>query len=273
MEKVDLVIVGAGIVGMAIADRLKQRSPGLDIAILDKESDVAQHASGRNSGVLHAGFYYTADSLKARLTVAGNTAMREFCQAQGIGINECGKLVVATNRAELKQLKTLEARGQANGSAVSIISAAEAERIEPNVRTYEQALWSPRTATVDPKEVCLALKGKLLADDMLTLVTPYLSGSIGVGFNRSHHFTISPKLFNEVPAPEFNSHTKTAFSYTLGTGIQKALNEYWQVGIGYEFADWGKSNLSAAYGQSINSGLQLNHLYTNQLQFSVSYTA
>jgi len=163
VEKVDLVIVGAGIVGMAIADRLKQRSPGLDIAILDKESDVAQHASGRNSGVLHAGFYYTADSLKARLTVAGNTAMREFCQAQGIGINECGKLVVATNRAELKQLKTLEARGQANGSAVSIISAAEAERIEPNVRTYEQALWSPRTATVDPKEVCLALKSKLLA--------------------------------------------------------------------------------------------------------------
>ena len=149
---------------MALALKLKERRSELDIVIIEKETDVAYHASGRNSGVLHAGFYYTADSLKAKFTVAGNNAMRDFCRANGIGINECGKLVVATNDEELKQLYELERRGKQNGSTVEIISAEDAMKIEPNVRTHQHALWSPKTATVDPREVCAALKAQLIDD-------------------------------------------------------------------------------------------------------------
>lgn len=116
----------------------------------------------------------------------------------------------------------------------------------------------------------IAIKGKLLAE-MGYIVTPYLSGSIGIGRNRSHDFEITPKLFEELPAPAFVSHTKTALSYTLGAGIQKQLNEYWSAGIGYEFSDWGRSGLSAAPGQTLNSGVQLSHFYINQLQFSLNY--
>lgn len=116
----------------------------------------------------------------------------------------------------------------------------------------------------------IALKGKLLSD-FSSILTPYVSASVGVGFNQSHGFTITPKIFEEVPAPGFVSHTQTAFTYTLGIGVQKQWNAHWQTGIGYEFADWGKSHLGQAPEQTLNTGLQLNHLYTNELQLSLSY--
>ncbi|WP_058476489.1 outer membrane protein [Legionella steigerwaltii] len=115
----------------------------------------------------------------------------------------------------------------------------------------------------------IAAKGKLIGN-FNVLVNPYLSGSLGVGFNRAHDFTITPKIVEEVPAPEFTSNTHTAFSYTVGVGVQKEFYSRWQFGIGYEFADWGKSNLGRAPGQTLNNGLSLNHLYTNELQFSLS---
>ena len=109
--------------------------------------------------------------------------------------------------------------------------------------------------------------------DFNQMVQPYVSGSLGVGFNRAHDFTITPKIFEEVPAPNFTDNRTTAFTYTLGIGVQKALTTNWQAGIGYEFANWGKSQLGRAPGQTLNSGLHLSHLYTNQLQFSLSYVA
>lgn len=118
----------------------------------------------------------------------------------------------------------------------------------------------------------LALKGKLFAD-LGYFVQPFISGSAGLGFNQARGFKIRPKIFEEIPAPGFAGHTETAFSYTIGAGVQKALNEQWQVGLGYEFADWGKSHLAKASGQSLNEGLCLNHLYTNGLQLSLSYLA
>lgn len=116
----------------------------------------------------------------------------------------------------------------------------------------------------------IALKGKLLADAQF-LVQPYLSGSIGVGFNRSRNFEDIPKIFEQLAFPNFQNHTQTAFTYTLGAGMQKAINPQWLVGIGYEFADWGKSRLDPCNNQLIGTGLRLNHLYTHQLQFSLSY--
>jgi L-2-hydroxyglutarate oxidase LhgO len=147
--------------GLSIARVLKQRRPHAKILIIDKEKDIALHASGRNSGVLHAGFYYTADSLKARFTVLGSQLMKDYCRQKGLPINPCGKLVVAQNAQELEQLTELERRGKRNGAHVKIITEAEARDIEPNVRTFQKALYSPDTASIDPRQVCQSLKKEL----------------------------------------------------------------------------------------------------------------
>ncbi|MFT5387888.1 MAG: L-2-hydroxyglutarate oxidase [Candidatus Omnitrophota bacterium] len=163
MNNYNYIIIGAGIVGLTIAKRINELSPIKKILIIDKESTEAFHASSRNSGVLHAGFYYTADSLKAKFTVDGNNAMRKYCADKNIPINTCGKLVVATNEAERVQLHDLHKRGVRNGSNVSIISEAQALAIEPNVITHKEALFSPDTASVAPKVVCQKIKEELVA--------------------------------------------------------------------------------------------------------------
>src|SRR5262245_46179185 len=137
--KSDYLIIGGGIIGLAIGNSLKKAKPEAKITIIDKEENVAYHASGRNSGVLHAGVYYTADSLKARFTVLGNRTMKEFCHQKNIPVNECGKLVVAQNEEEIAQLDELEKRGKRNGSNVRLIDVREAEEIEPNVKTFKKA--------------------------------------------------------------------------------------------------------------------------------------
>lgn len=118
----------------------------------------------------------------------------------------------------------------------------------------------------------VAVKGKLLADRGSWLI-PWVSASLGVGFNNAYSFQNTPTLFEAVTLPNFTSHTTTAFTYTLGIGVQKALNAHWQAGIGYEFADWGQSGLGRASEQTLNSGLTLNHLYTNGLLFNLTYMA
>lgn len=162
-KKYDYTIIGCGIIGLTVAHTLRRLYPNAGIVIVEKEAAEAYHASGRNSGVLHAGFYYTADSLKAKFTVEGSRRMKEYCRRNNIAVNACGKLVVAMDDYELTQLFELERRGRKNGSNVRLVSPKEAEEIEPNVRTYKQALYSPDTAGVDPKEVCLSLKKELLA--------------------------------------------------------------------------------------------------------------
>ncbi len=180
LQKHDYIIIGGGIIGLTIAHALKREKPNCIILILEKENDIAQHASGRNSGVLHAGFYYTADSLKAKFTVDGNKAMREYCKRKNLAINECGKLVVAQNEKELEQLYELERRGKRNGSTIRLIDEKEARAIEPNVRTHQKALYSPNTATVDPMQVCQALKNDLLDRGVIFLFhTAYIGKSGG----------------------------------------------------------------------------------------------
>lgn len=118
----------------------------------------------------------------------------------------------------------------------------------------------------------VAVKGKLLVDKGYWAM-PWISGSAGVGFNRANSFDNTPVIFEALPNPNFASHTKTAFTYTLGVGVQRALSQNWQVGIGYEFADWGKSQLSRAPDQTLNSGLTMNHLYTNGVLFNFTYVS
>ena len=174
-EKCDFLIIGGGVVGLAIARELNSRSPNARIVVIEKEPDVAFHSSGRNSGVLHAGFYYTADSLKAKLTRDGNAAMRQYCQQNKLRIHECKKVVVAQTSDELPALFELEKRGKTNGVDVRIIDENELAEIDPNARTCKHALYSPTTATVDPVEVTRCLKDELIQKGVIiSFGEPYL---------------------------------------------------------------------------------------------------
>jgi len=150
---VDFLIIGGGIIGLNIAIEIKKLKPNATVMVLEKEPEVGMHSSGRNSGVLHAGFYYTADSLKAKFTREGNAQMREFCYSRGLNINECGKVVVASSEKELNALEELKRRGDTNGVDLQWRSEKNIEKEYPNIKTYKKALYSPSTATVDPREV------------------------------------------------------------------------------------------------------------------------
>lgn len=127
----DYLIIGGGIIGLAIARNLINRFPSSHIVILEKEKDVGYHSSGRNSGVLHAGFYYTADSLKAKFTRDGNNQMKEYCRQNNLKINECQKVVVVKDETELEALFELEKRGKTNGVNVKIIKEEELLKLIP----------------------------------------------------------------------------------------------------------------------------------------------
>lgn len=145
----DLIMVGAGIIGLATALELRARHPGLDIAVLDKESSPGQHQSGHNSGVLHAGVYYRPGSLKARLCVEGKRRMERFAEEQGIPFERCGKLIVALEDDELGRLAELRANAEANGVAgVRMIGAEEIREIEPHAAGI-RALHVPSTGIID----------------------------------------------------------------------------------------------------------------------------
>lgn len=116
----------------------------------------------------------------------------------------------------------------------------------------------------------VAMKTKLLIDQGLWL-TPWLSASLGLGFNTAHDYQNTPLIYPAVENANFASYTQMAITYTLGVGVQRPLNEHWLMGLGYQFADWGKSRLGRAAGQSLNNGLALNHLYTNDILFDLSY--
>ena len=153
----DLVVVGAGVVGLALAKHWLEVNPGNSVIILEKENDVAMHASGRNSGVLHAGFYYAPDTLKARLTRDGNKMLREFCAEAGVPVKDPGKVVVTTSHEQLPALDTLYTRGVANGVELERIDEKQLLELEPLARTVSAALWSPTTGVANPAEVVSAL--------------------------------------------------------------------------------------------------------------------
>lgn len=147
--KDSVIVVGAGIVGLATAHALLRRRPGLQVTVLDKESGVAQHQTSHNSGVVHSGIYYRPGSLRAKLCVSGVGMMRDFCAEHGVAYQEVGKVVVATEQSELPRLATLFERGQANGVPdLQLIDPERLREIEPHAAGL-QAIHSPRTAIVD----------------------------------------------------------------------------------------------------------------------------
>jgi L-2-hydroxyglutarate oxidase len=162
----DYLIIGGGIMGLAMARELRARFADASITLIEKESDVALHASGRNSGVLHAGFYYGADSLKAKFCRDGNAALRAYVNEHRLRINDCGKVVVARNEEELEVLHELYRRGQVNGVPLQLVDEKELATLEPNAKTTGKAIYAKTTAVVDPVEVCNALKRELEAKNV-----------------------------------------------------------------------------------------------------------
>jgi len=155
--KSDVLIIGAGIVGLSVGIALLQARPRLKILVIDKEAGPGQHASGRNSGVLHAGFYYSPDSLKAKFCREGNAELRKLCIENEIPVLECGKVVVARNAEEDARLDLLYSRGITNGVELEIHDATNLEKHEPLAKTHGRYLWSPKTAISDPKAVTTAM--------------------------------------------------------------------------------------------------------------------
>jgi len=170
-DRYDVVVVGGGIVGLATSLRLLEARPGLRIAILEKEQELATHQSGHNSGVLHAGLYYAPGSLKARLCREGKATLEAFAAAHDIPFEHCGKLVVAIDETELDRLAALRERAVANGvPGIEEVGPERMLELEPHAAGI-RGLWSPRTGIVDFRRVALAM-----ASDLRELGVTILTG-------------------------------------------------------------------------------------------------
>jgi (S)-2-hydroxyglutarate dehydrogenase len=153
----DFLVIGGGIVGLSIGRELLKRNPRSSVLVAEKESAIAAHASGRNSGVLHAGFYYSPDSLKAKFCLEGNLELRSLIEAHNLPINKCGKVVVAKNEEDLTRMQSLYQRGLINGVTLHKLSASKLNEYEPLAKTHKEFLWSPQTAVSDPLAVAQTL--------------------------------------------------------------------------------------------------------------------
>lgn len=159
----DLVVIGGGIVGLATAYRLLQRRPGLRLAVLEKEGELAFHQSGHNTGVIHAGIYYRPGSLKSRLCREGKGELQRFADTHGIPWEASGKLIVALDESELPRLSALAERGRANGvDGLDEIGPERMREIEPHIRGL-RALHSPFTGIIDFRRVAFAIAEEVVA--------------------------------------------------------------------------------------------------------------
>jgi L-2-hydroxyglutarate oxidase len=184
MQTFDYVVIGGGIVGLSVAAAILERTPSARLAVIEKESDWARHQTGRNSGVIHSGIYYKPGSLKADMCQRGNRRLIQFCDAHRLPYEICGKLIVATNEAELPRLDALLQRGLQHGLPVRMLTRGEAREIEPHAECV-RAIHVPSTGIVDYRRVCSRLaeliklgRGTLCLGTRLLGVTSIDTGTI-----------------------------------------------------------------------------------------------
>jgi L-2-hydroxyglutarate oxidase LhgO len=178
MHRVDVVVIGAGIVGLASALAILRSRPGLAVLVLEKESALAEHQTGRNSGVIHAGLYYRPGSLKATTCARGRLLLERFCEHHGVALERCGKVVVATRAEEVPQLDELERRGKANGLLAVRLGPEGLRDREPHARGVA-ALFVPETGIVDYSLVARAYAreverqgGEIVTSARVTAIRP-----------------------------------------------------------------------------------------------------
>jgi len=156
--KYDFIIIGSGIIGLTLAFKLKKKHTNSKILILEKEGNSVQHGSGRNSGVIHSGIYYSPGSLRATLGVRGGIELKEYIKSKKLWIDECGKLLIPTSENSFHNTENLFQRGIDNGVVVKKLSGEEVKNLEPNINTkYNIGLLIPFTSVADPKEVSKSL--------------------------------------------------------------------------------------------------------------------
>jgi L-2-hydroxyglutarate oxidase LhgO len=216
-ERCDIAIIGAGVMGLATGIALLQERPDLKVVIADKESEIAKHASGRNSGVLHAGFYYSPDSLKARFCRDGNRAIKQLATKHGIPVREVGKVVVARNSDENNRLDTLFERGIKNGVELELLEESRLSEFEPLAVTHQRFLWSPTTAISDSKAIVKALQDEFVV----------LGGEISFG-KKLNLKIINKEVFDD--SANFEAH-----HYVNSAGAQ-ADRISRSIGVGNEYA-------------------------------------
>jgi L-2-hydroxyglutarate oxidase len=163
LKNCDILIIGAGVVGLSTGIALLQNRPSLKVIVADKEKNIALHASGRNSGVIHAGFYYSPDSLKAKFCRDGNFELRKLAKKYGIPVKDVGKVVVTRNEDEDSRLNTLFERGIANGVELEIHPEEKLKDFEPLAITHNRFLWSPNTGISDPISIVKAMQDEFIA--------------------------------------------------------------------------------------------------------------
>ena len=180
MDSVDCVVVGAGVIGLAVARALAVA--GREVLVLEAAEGIGTETSSRNSEVIHAGIYYPPGSLMARFCVAGRRALYDFCRDRGVPHRNCGKLIVATSAEEDGRLAGIKARAEANGvEGMRVLSAAEARALEPNL-SCTSALLSPATGIVDSHAYMLALQGEAEAGGaMVVFLSPVVAARAGRG--------------------------------------------------------------------------------------------
>lgn len=176
-ETADVLIVGGGIVGLATAYALSERYPAKRVVVLEKESELAHHQTGHNSGVLHTGIYYRPGSLKAKNCRDGKRAMQAFCEAQGIPFEICGKVIVAVDNEELGRLDSIYERGRQNGVVCELIGKERLHELEPHAAGV-RAIHVPEAGIVDYRRVCARLAelvvergGRIVLNAKLTKLT------------------------------------------------------------------------------------------------------
>lgn len=171
----DFVVVGGGIIGITIARELKLRNPTRKIIVLEKEKTIGLHSSGRNSGVLHSGIYYPANTLKGRLCTQGASLMTEYCESRKIPIAKIGKILVPIKKEDVSQLEILFNRAQVNKIVAEYLNESDLQELEPQVTTkFGKALFVPQTSVLNSKEVL-----KTIADETCSLgVSFFYSGAI-----------------------------------------------------------------------------------------------
>lgn len=161
MSKPDIAIVGSGSIGMGIARGLVEKDPGLSITVYEKEHSFGSHASARNSGVLHAGFYYSPESLKARFCREGRDELESLISKYSIPFKKVGKVVVAQNEDEDIRIETLLRRGVANGVQLERLPSSDLSNFEPLAKTFSSFLWSPNTSISNPSLINSAIREEL----------------------------------------------------------------------------------------------------------------
>jgi len=216
-EHLDFLVIGSGIIGVSIGNSLLERFPKAKVVIADKELQPGLHASGRNSGVLHAGFYYSPDSLKAKFCRDGNAALREVISRHGITIRKTGKVVVTKDIEELPRLNSLYERGIANGVELELLPASDLDRFEPLAKTRGQFLWSPTTAVSDPAAVIQAL-----ARDFIRKGGIFKLGT-KVSINISHEVFMKSQKYEINQVVNASGVNALSFAQNFGVGLKYSL--------------------------------------------------